>query len=43
MFMGVKVSEIAGRVPLDPPPPLVKGVGTKRPGKGRVKTKLNMS
>ena len=39
-FMGATVSEIAegGRsTPSPPPPPLVKGVGTKRLGKGRVK------
>ena len=34
--MGATVSEIAGG-PLDPPPSLVKGVGSKRLSKGRVK------
>ena len=34
--MAATVSEIAGG-PLDSPPPLVKGVGTKTLGKGRVK------
>ena len=40
--MGATVSEIAGG-PADPPPPppsLVKGVGTKRLGKGRVKNSV---
>ena len=35
-FMGATDFEVAGG-PADPPP-LVKGVGTKRLGKGRVKT-----
>ena len=37
--MGTTVFEIAGvrRPPPPPPPPLVKRVGTKRLGKGRVK------
>ena len=34
-FMGTTVSEIAGWIPLDPPP-LVNGVCTKRLSKGRV-------
>ena len=37
--MRVTFSEIAGG-PLDPPPPLVKGVGTKRLGKGRVNPRM---
>ena len=35
--MGGTVFEIAGGGRFDLPPPLVKGVGTKRLGKGRVK------
>ena len=35
--MGATVFEIAWGFRLDLPPPLVKGVGTKRLGKGRVK------
>ena len=35
--MGKKVFEIAGVRHLPPPPPLVKGVGTKKLGKGRIK------
>ena len=34
--MGATVSEIAGGVRSTPPPPLVKGVSTKKLGKGRV-------
>ena len=37
--MRATVFEIDGRGPADPPPPLVKGVGTKRLGKGRVKAR----
>ena len=35
-FIRATIFEIAGG-PADPPPPPVKGVGTKRLGKGRVK------
>ena len=35
MFVGTMVYEIARGFPADPPP-RVKGVGTKRLGKGRV-------